>query len=119
MHIADEKLFTDEKFNGLIWKEGIELIAKCYNNLAACILNGPVRKQQDYLRAVTYCDKVLVKEPEPEGYISQGLCLQNGREVREGHRAVQAMPQNIQALALLKECRLKEKEEGISFLTKS
>ena len=41
-----------------IKQEALELISKCYNNLAACIVNGPVRKKDDYLRAVTYCDNV-------------------------------------------------------------
>lgn len=37
-----------------------ELIAQCYNKLAACILNGSPRKNDDYLRAVYYCDKVFI-----------------------------------------------------------
>lgn len=39
-------------------EEARDLIAKCYNNLAACILNGPPRQPEDYLRAADYCDNV-------------------------------------------------------------
>uniref|UniRef100_A0A915D9R9 Tetratricopeptide repeat protein 9C n=1 Tax=Ditylenchus dipsaci TaxID=166011 RepID=A0A915D9R9_9BILA len=96
----------------LLKKEGIELIAKCYNNLAACILNGPVRKQQDYLRAVTYCDKVLAKEPDNQKAIfRKGCAYKMAEKYEKAIEQFKQCPQNIQALALLKECRLKEKEE--------
>lgn len=39
-------------------KEAEDIISKCYNNLAACLLNGPERSKEDYLRAVEYTDKV-------------------------------------------------------------
>jgi hypothetical protein len=38
--------------------EGQQLMSKCYNDLAACIINGLARKHEDYLRAVLYCDQV-------------------------------------------------------------
>lgn len=41
-------------------QEAASLIAMCYINLSACIVNGPVRKRDDYMRAVYYCDKVRV-----------------------------------------------------------
>lgn len=41
--------------------EAIEITLKCYNNLAACILQGQNRTESDFLRAVEYCDKVISK----------------------------------------------------------
>ena len=41
--------------------EANDLIAKCFNNLAACIINGPLRQKDDYLRAVSYCDSVILQ----------------------------------------------------------
>jgi hypothetical protein len=41
-------------------KEAHDLVAKCYNNLAQCILNGPPRQKEDYMRAVYYCDSVFL-----------------------------------------------------------
>lgn len=38
--------------------EALMIMIKCYNNLAACILNGAHRTQGDFMRAVGYCDKV-------------------------------------------------------------
>lgn len=43
-----------------------DLIVQCYYKLAACILNGPPRKNDDYLRAVYYCDKVMKLYTEKE-----------------------------------------------------
>lgn len=43
-------------------EEARDLISKCYNNLAACILNGPPRQAEDYLRAAGYCDNVGTAE---------------------------------------------------------
>uniref|UniRef100_A0A0N5AZM4 TPR_REGION domain-containing protein n=1 Tax=Syphacia muris TaxID=451379 RepID=A0A0N5AZM4_9BILA len=37
--------------------EAADLMIKCYNNLAACIIYGPNRKEEDYLRAVLMQDK--------------------------------------------------------------
>ncbi|VDD89751.1 unnamed protein product [Enterobius vermicularis] len=49
-----------------IKQEAADLVMKCYNNLAACILNGPARREEDYLRAAEYCDKVLMQDSSNE-----------------------------------------------------
>lgn len=48
----------------MIRREADQIILKCYNNLAASLLNGPGRDADAYLRAAEYCEKVLVKEPD-------------------------------------------------------
>uniref|UniRef100_A0A915E2D0 Uncharacterized protein n=1 Tax=Ditylenchus dipsaci TaxID=166011 RepID=A0A915E2D0_9BILA len=66
----------------------------------------------DYLRAVTYCDKVLASEPDNQKAIfRKGCAYKLAQKYEKAMEQFKQCPQNIQASALLEECRLKEKEE--------
>jgi hypothetical protein len=40
--------------------EAKELVTKCYNNLAACLLARESSTKEDFMRAVSYCDNVNI-----------------------------------------------------------
>lgn len=105
----DQQMSPDEKVR--VRKEADTLAVKCYNNLAACILNGEKkRKQEDYLRAVGYCDKVLEIEPDNEkAHFRKGKAL---CEAGEQEKAVEAFketlklkPENQEAKAWIARCQ--------------
>ncbi|CAK5084428.1 unnamed protein product [Meloidogyne enterolobii] len=49
-----------------ILTEAKDLMTKCYNNLAACLLARDSNTKEDFMRAVFYCDNVLKDDPNNE-----------------------------------------------------
>uniref|UniRef100_A0A915CTA0 Uncharacterized protein n=1 Tax=Ditylenchus dipsaci TaxID=166011 RepID=A0A915CTA0_9BILA len=93
-------------------QEATSLIIKCYNNLAACIVNGPPRQKDDYMRAVYYCDKVLDFEPDNDKAIfRKGCALQKAEKYEKAVEEFQKCKNNSQAAAATEECRMKTVEE--------
>jgi tetratricopeptide (TPR) repeat protein len=93
-------------------EEAKTLIAKCYNNLAACILNGPPRKSDDYLRAASYCDNVLAVEGDNEkAFYRKGCALMKAEKYDPAIECFLKCPKNVQAEKHILECKQKLSEE--------
>ncbi|KAI1727670.1 tetratricopeptide repeat protein 9A [Ditylenchus destructor] len=89
-------------------QEANDLILKCYNNLAACILNGPPRQKDDYLRAADYCNKVLVMDENNEKAIfRKGCALMKAEKYEKAVEQFRKCSNNAQASVMLDECNLK------------
>uniref|UniRef100_A0A915DWD3 Uncharacterized protein n=1 Tax=Ditylenchus dipsaci TaxID=166011 RepID=A0A915DWD3_9BILA len=96
----------------LMKQEGLDLLSKCYNNLAACIINGPSRKPEDYLRAVFYCDQVLTIDSENEKAVfRKGCAFKLAAKYEKAIAQFKKCSNNSQAVQLVEECRLLELEE--------
>jgi len=92
--------------------EALELISKCYNNLAACIVNGPTRSKEDYIRATTYCDKVLEIEKDNEkALFRKGCAFKLAEKYDKAIEMFKKCSMNSQNKALIEECQMKEVEE--------
>lgn len=93
-------------------QESMDLISKCYNNLAACIVNGPPRQKDDYLRAVFYCDKVLELDDNNEKAIfRKGCAYMKAEKYDHAIEQLKKCSNNAQANVLIEECNLKLIEE--------
>ncbi|MFH4978872.1 hypothetical protein AB6A40_005581 [Gnathostoma spinigerum] len=85
--------------------EANEIITKCYNNLAACILKGSSRTVDDYMRAIAYCDKVLEADENNEKALFRKAMLYMKCENYE--RALllfKKLPDNREAASLAAKC---------------
>jgi len=93
-------------------QEALELISKAYNNLAACIVNGPPRKKEDYLRAVFYCEKVLEIETENDKAVfRKGCAYKKAENYEKAIEAFQACPKVNTSATLIAECKAKITED--------
>ncbi|KAI1720060.1 tetratricopeptide repeat protein 9A [Ditylenchus destructor] len=89
-------------------QEANDLIFKCYNNLAACILNGPPRQKADYLRAADYCNKVLeMDENNEKAIFRKGCALMKAEKYDKAVEQFRKCSNNAQAKVMLDECNLK------------
>jgi len=92
--------------------EANDLIAKCYNNLAACIINGPPRQKDDYLRAVFYCDSALKIVGENEkAFFRKGSAFMKAEKYEKAIECFDKCQNNAQAKKLSDECRVKESDD--------
>jgi len=87
-------------------QEADSLSIKCYNNLAACLLNSPEeRSQKDYLRMADYCDKVLQIEPNNEKAIfRKGMALARATLYDKAIDVLKKCPANSTALCEIARC---------------
>jgi len=92
--------------------EALDLISKCYNNLAACIVNGPTRSKDDYLRATTYCDKVLeIEKGNEKALFRKGCAYKLAEKYDKAIEMFKQCSKSSQTKALIEECQMREVEE--------
>lgn len=89
-----------------IHTEAKELMTKCYNNLAACLLARDSNTRDDFLRAVFYCDNVLKGDPINEkALFRKGVALMRAQSWDKAIEQFEKCKDNAQAKLYIIDCR--------------
>lgn len=95
-----------------IHNEAKELMTKCYNNLAICLLARGSNTKEDFMRAVFYCDNVLKEDPGNEkALFRKGLALMNAQKWDKAIEQFEQCKNNAQARLHTVECNRQIEED--------
>nr|CAD2162780.1 unnamed protein product [Meloidogyne enterolobii] len=88
-----------------ILTEAKELMTKCYNNLAACLLARDSNTKEDFMRAVFYCDNVLKDDPINEkALFRKGVALMRADNWDKAIEQLEKCKDNAQAKLYIIDC---------------
>nr|CAD2196709.1 unnamed protein product [Meloidogyne enterolobii] len=89
-----------------ILTEAKDLMTKCYNNLAACLLARDSNTKEDFMRAVFYCDNVLKDDPINEkALFRKGVALMRADNWDKAIEQLEKCKDNAQAKLYIIDCR--------------
>ncbi|TKR68125.1 hypothetical protein L596_024154 [Steinernema carpocapsae] len=89
-----------------------EVVSKCYNNLAACILARSDRKPSDYERAIEYCKKVLTSDADNEKALYRsGIAYMRMEKYSKAVEFLSKCPNNRDAALQINACEQKLRED--------
>ncbi|KAK0417850.1 hypothetical protein QR680_013241 [Steinernema hermaphroditum] len=104
---------SEEREN--IKKEASHVVAKCYNNLAACILARNDRKPSDYERAVDYCQRVLNEDKDNEKALYRtGIAYMRMEKYGKAVDFLSKCPNNRDAAQQVIVCQQKLRDDRIA-----